>query len=438
MNDAFDLMLGVWRAPSRAALLRGRALPSQIIEVMRVAAGDAEASADAHDSTGLDASELNEAAVLLLHHLLFFDGADHYRVLGVDADDDDEQIKRHYRALMRWLHPDRDPENLHSVFAERVNRAWNALRTPQRRASYDASRHDEADDAYDGFVPDAGTAAALTVPRWQAGGAPWLSGRMVRRLPELVAATGACVAIALLALVVWLRHNEPPRTTAAIVPAPVSAAPQPSPSLARTREEPRTELSATATAPPTLFASAATTLRDAAAPPAAAETVATPTLAADTEPVAVAARTEAPKASAARANPPAVRRVAAAPAPLPKPLSEDEVVAFVAHFEQLYAGNDVDAFLALFGDDAIGNGSDGLRELSVDYRRLFSTSAHRQLRLREMRWQIDAGRAVGHGRYDASVDAAAQRKDSQGQILLALRRDGDALRITRLNHSVGH
>jgi hypothetical protein len=438
MNDAFDLMLGVWRAPSRAALLCGRALPSQIIEVMRVAAGDAEASADAHDSTGLDASELNEAAVLLLHHLLFFDGADHYRVLGVDADDDDEQIKRHYRALMRWLHPDRDPENLHSVFAERVNRAWNALRTPQRRASYDASRHDETDDAYDGFVPDAGAAAALSVPRWQADGAPWLSGRMVRRLPELVAATGACIAIALLALVVWLRHNEPQRTTAAIVPAPVSASPLPSPSPARAREEPRTEVSTTAAAPPaTLFAASATTFGGTDAPPATTGASATPVIAATVEPIPGAARTEAPKATAARANPPAARRVATAP-PLPKPLSEDEVVAFVAHFEQLYAGNDVDAFLALFGDDAIGNGSDGLRELSIDYRRLFSTSAHRQLRLREMRWQIDAGRAVGHGRYDASVDASAQRKDSQGQILLALRRDGDALRITRLNHSVGH
>jgi len=136
-----------------------------------------------------------------------------------------------------------------------------------------------------------------------------------------------------------------------------------------------------------------------------------------------------------RAGPPSAHRTVAT---APPPLSEDEILAFVARFERLYAGDDVDAFLALFGDDAVGNGSDGLSELRVDYHRLFSTSAHRELRLREMRWQIEAGRAVGHGRYDASVDAAAQRKDSQGQILLALRRDGESLRITRLNHSVGH
>lgn len=432
MNDAFDLMLGVYRAPSRAALLCGRALPAQIVEVVRVAAGDADALADAHDSTGLDENELAEAAVLLLHHLLFFDGADHYRVLGVDADADDEQIKRHYRALMRWVHPDRDPDNLHSVFAERVNRAWSALRTPQRRADYDAERDASGDRErdYDDALPAGAAAVALSVPRWQSDGAPWLSGRMVRRLPQLVAATGAFVAIVLLALVVWLRHTEARRVAAPAAPAPPPVSVAPAPSIAPARTAPPTERPE----PPSLLASATSTLGAAVAPPAAAEPMPPDML---REPPAATANLtgKTPVTTASRAAPPSVHRTVAT---APPPLSEDEILAFVARFERLYAGDDVDAFLALFGDDAIGNGSDGLSELRVDYRRLFSTSAHRELRLREMRWQIDAGRAVGHGRYDASVDAAAERKDSQGQILLALRRDGDRLRITRLNHSVGH
>ena len=464
MNDAFDLMLGVYRAPRRASLLHDRALPQQIIEVVRVAAGDAEAIADARDSTGLDDTELAEAAVLLLHHLLFFDGADHYRVLGVTAQTDDEQIKRHYRALMRWLHPDRDPDNLHSVFAERVNRAWNALRTPQRRANYDDDRfagYDERfarrDPAIDEAATSAAAAATLSVPRWAPEGRPWLSGRTVRQLPQIVAAGGAFVAVLLLTLVFWLQRPQAQRPAATVVPITLPGpAPPPAPPPEHGAEVRRdAEIGTLRPVPSTLFASAASVLSEAVAAPVAAD-MGTP--APEPAPVVVAARAErrridtAPSTDSARAETPSrtetpthaeTPRVVA-----PKPaiavasvpasaLSEDEIVAFVAHFEHLYAGDDVDAFLALFGDEAVGNGSDGLRELSVDYRRLFSTYTRRELRLRDMRWQIDAGRAVGHGRYDAHVDtSAAGPKESQGQILLALRRDGNRLRITRINHSV--
>lgn len=451
MNDAFDLMLGVYRAPLRAALLRGRALPRQIIEVIRVAAGDTEAVADARRSTGLNDGELAEAAVLLLHYLLFFDDADHYRVLGVAADADDEQIKRHYRALMRWLHPDRNPDNLHSVFAERVNRAWNTLRTPQRRADYDRDRQADEDTARHAAAARA-AAAALSVPHWKAEGRPWLSGRMVRRLPQIVAASGATVAVVLLALVVWLQRPQAQRPMAAIVPPalPLLAGPPAAPS-APTMPAAGSPVSANPLpappAPATLFASAASALTDAVAAPAAAAQAPAP--AAVPKPDAMIARptpahgTAAARSAAARVasavRPDTPRRPSAAPvAPPPAALSEAEVLAFVARFERLYAGDDVDAFLALFGDDAVGNGSDGLRELSIDYRRLFATYSRRELRLRDMRWQIDEGRAVGHGRYDAHVDASKDSpKDSQGRILLALRRDADGLRITRLNHSLG-
>jgi hypothetical protein len=459
MNDAFDLMLGVYRAPRRASLLHGRAPPQRIIEVVRVAAGDAEAIADARDSTGLDDTELAEAAVLLLHHLLFYDGADHYRVLGVTAEADDEQIKRHYRALMRWLHPDRDPDNLHSVFAERVNRAWNALRTPQRRANYDDDRlagDDERfarrDPAIDEAATSAAAAATLSIPRWAPEGRPWLSGRMVRQLPQIVAAGGAFVAVLLLTLVFWLQRPQAQRPATAIVPLtlPGPASPPALPPEHGAEVHHDAKIGTVRPAPTTLFASAASVLSEAVAAPVAADRG---TPAPEPVPVVVAARAEprridaSPSTDSARAETPPRAETPRVVAPKPatavasasaSALSEDEIVAFVAHFEHLYAGDDVDAFLALFGDDAVGNGSDGLRELSVDYRRLFSTYARRELRLRDMRWQIDAGRAVGHGRYDAHVDAStAGPKESQGQILLALRRDGNRLRITRINHSVG-
>src|SRR5262249_3277092 len=40
--------------------------------------------------------------------------------------------------LMRWLHPDLEPSGERSIFISRVTAAWNDLKTPQRRAAYDA------------------------------------------------------------------------------------------------------------------------------------------------------------------------------------------------------------------------------------------------------------------------------------------------------------
>ena len=39
--------------------------------------------------------------------------------------------------LMRWLHPDKDLEGRRSMFVNRVTRAWDDLKTADRRAAYD-------------------------------------------------------------------------------------------------------------------------------------------------------------------------------------------------------------------------------------------------------------------------------------------------------------
>lgn len=422
MNEAFDLLLGVYRSPTRAALLPGRALPAQLHDVLRLAGGDAEAVAAGREATGLDEAELAEAAALLLQQLLFFDGADHYRVLGVEADAEAEDLKRHYRALMRWLHPDRDPDNLNSVFAERVNRAWSTLRTPQRRADYDRQRPPPE-------IPDGATAIA----HWQPLDRPWLSGRTVRRLPQLVAAAGALTVVALLALLLWLDrapHAQPPARRAEVEPSrPVVA-------VASADAEPERVLTAAYAAPG---------LPAAASEPAPTIAPADPTTAVATTAV-VTPGAPPPRRRAAVSppvpvsTPPADRRPTPTGTTTPATaaaLSDAEIGAFVTRFEQLYAGADVEQFLALFDANVAGNGSDGLDQLRVDYRRLFSNHARRELRLQDMQWRVDGARALGHGRYAASVDAREGRRDTQGQILLGLARDAGGLHIVRLNHNGG-
>ena len=71
---------------------------------------------------------------------MFYPEADSYRVLGATAEASKSELRRNMALLLRWLHPDHDPQGARSVFANRVTRAWNDLKTQERRAAYDRSR----------------------------------------------------------------------------------------------------------------------------------------------------------------------------------------------------------------------------------------------------------------------------------------------------------
>ena len=66
---------------------------------------------------------------------------DYYDVLGVTADAGAEEIKRAYRQLARRYHPDISGDDRTAAFLE-VARAYEVLRQPDRRRSYDAALRD--------------------------------------------------------------------------------------------------------------------------------------------------------------------------------------------------------------------------------------------------------------------------------------------------------
>jgi hypothetical protein len=137
---ALHLALDLSAMPVLANIMRQQPLPRDVLEVIKIAARCPETVARAEHMSGKSAETIRQAAMLYLQSVLFAAGADHYRVLGVEPTAPHDQIREHMRWLMKWLHPDRQRSDWESAFAARVLAAWEALKSPDRRARYDRTR----------------------------------------------------------------------------------------------------------------------------------------------------------------------------------------------------------------------------------------------------------------------------------------------------------
>lgn len=207
---AFESVIGLFRDPSRVEEVRSRVLPDGLAAVIRIAAGDEDLVREWSGDSGQSAEVVIEACVFFLQQVLFAPGADSYRVLGAAPDAPQARLREHYGLLMRWLHPDRQGDDgWESIYADRVNRAWQDLKTPKRRAEYDSqpreggasqssSGNGNAISAY--RIP---TMSTRPMPR-----GPVLSGSLVQRLPAITLGILGVAALAMVALVFWSRHSD--------------------------------------------------------------------------------------------------------------------------------------------------------------------------------------------------------------------------------------
>ena len=121
-----ELALDLARMPALAQSIVNPPLPSDIFEVMRIAAGSPEVCQSAARATGQPAAVLIEAARFYLQQVLLRPDADPYRVLGLPPGASRELARHHLRCLLQWLHPDVN-KDLDSVYAERVLKAWREV-----------------------------------------------------------------------------------------------------------------------------------------------------------------------------------------------------------------------------------------------------------------------------------------------------------------------
>jgi hypothetical protein len=136
LKTAIDLKL----VPSQVRFLQSGPLPDGVVTLLRIASGDEEVERAAAEVMGRSRAFVRSAATFFIEQILFAPGADSYRVLGANAQAPAGELRQHVGLLMRWLHPDLDPQGERSIYSGRVTAAWNDLKTPERRAAYDEAQ----------------------------------------------------------------------------------------------------------------------------------------------------------------------------------------------------------------------------------------------------------------------------------------------------------
>lgn len=133
---AVRMAIDLVKVPSRVRLLRQAPLPPGLALLLRIAAGDSEATQIAAQTTSRPPEFLREAASFFVEQVLLAPASDSFRVLGGTPQSSSAELRRNMALLLRWLHPDVARDSQRTVFAGRVTAAWENLKTPERRATY--------------------------------------------------------------------------------------------------------------------------------------------------------------------------------------------------------------------------------------------------------------------------------------------------------------
>lgn len=121
--NAVEAAIGLVRMPTLVGVMREKPVPPDVLVLIRIAAGS---EADIAEVLRLFAREvphaafIREAAEFYLQHVIMFAGADCYRVLGLRPGAGADAVRDHKRWLVKWLHPDRNPDPLRETLFHRL------------------------------------------------------------------------------------------------------------------------------------------------------------------------------------------------------------------------------------------------------------------------------------------------------------------------------
>jgi hypothetical protein len=143
--DALNSAVALLHVPSRVRSMRSSPLPQGTNLLLRLAAGEVEALTEAQRLNGRAPEVSRDAAVFFIEQILLSADADSYRILGLEPTAPIGELRSHMALLLKWLHPDISRDGHKSLLAQRVIRAWDQVKTPDRRRSYDEQSGVKAD-----------------------------------------------------------------------------------------------------------------------------------------------------------------------------------------------------------------------------------------------------------------------------------------------------
>lgn len=133
----FSLALDFYRQPlrHRGWVNAARPLPAGVGDLLESVAADSASLERRAASLGVTPEELRAAGRFFIRQVWLVEGADPYRTLGLAPGASLEQVRDHYRKLMRLHHPDRAGAlgEWDAGYAARINRAYRLLRDPGKR-----------------------------------------------------------------------------------------------------------------------------------------------------------------------------------------------------------------------------------------------------------------------------------------------------------------
>ena len=471
------------------AIARQQPLPNGVTDLLKISSGDNEVLLAAQESSRHSQEDVRHAAEFYVQQILFSPDSDHYRVLGVDPDDAEAKIKLHYRLLVRWLHPDRNASDWEVVFSERINRAWHALRTPERRRQYDEQLVSER-ALNTNFVPSREVKPA----QWRENktDARFMSARTIKRLPLAVF---SLLGIGALLALLWFSQMQPnlqppPIASNDFRPAPMAEVPlaavpeaesvaptsmsqavvsesnkdngfiesvstplsdenKNTPVLAAIPEAARVEPVAIAKAdvkPKVLVDVAQKKQKPIAKPlekPAVSPAPILATIVTDEDKLSKK-RSRKNKAALAKANnevmesasvaPSNAAAVVNMPAAQAGSASDASVKQFLQRFSRVYSDGDYFALHNLFTKDLSILGAAPQRSVLRSYRQLFENSQTREISLDHVTWLTSDENIVVIASYQAQIlpRGKGEVQSSRGDIRLDLRVENGQLRIVRL------
>jgi len=425
--------------------------------------------------------EVPLAARFFVQQVFFVQDASHYRVLGLNPDASEAQIKQHHRLLMRLFHPDRRmlSEAWADSYAQRINEAYTVLRRASQRHRYDMAL--QVAQTRRRELAEAGQADPATVlsrhREQRMVGIPiprsmHLPGWVWRRLPETVLGGIALIAV-LSVLGIYLGQQQAPAlggspvgpagaspsaaSTAASpilpsLPMPVpTAIDGPSPGAGSIPAAPTTPaLPATPTlpaAPVARLERAAQTPLPVPAPRPARESpaVASPAAGASGEgvPPIPRSRPAQPAGPVADAGSVSDAKPVALTTPTPPvtatPSVENAVTrldleVLASLFVGAYERGDIEALMALFADQVQTNHQVGKGGIRRDYQTLFAATRQREMNLSAMQWVRRGGQAEGHGIFEIRLEGAEQTRSYAGTLRFQVQKQDSRVLITGFFH----